>query len=439
MDVLIIFFGYTFPHLKNFSTDWQNISAIAVLILFWLLLSGRTKLYNVSRNLTYTLYLERFLSHFAVFIFCIFFLEKLITTRSIKENFWGHSIIVFIVLLLVKSSIFFLLKYARSLGINQRNTMFLGEGSSIYILKNTLENRKDYGYRIFNLNKEASYDIEKLKYFWKSNGIYSIFMSYDFANHSELQKLIFEEADRYNIKVNIVPNNIGNSISAFDLSYVETLPVLVRSKFPLDYFINYAFKRTFDILFSISVLIFIGTWLFPIIAILIYLEDKGPVFFIQKRYGYENRVFGCIKFRSMCINNEADVKTTSENDPRITKIGRFIRKTNIDEFPQFLNVLRGEMSVVGPRPHMLSVDNHYQKKIRKYSIRNKVKPGITGLAQVNGLRGDTGADMNLEMKKRILADNFYVKNWSISLDLVIILKTFILILFGNKKSQNHLK
>lgn len=136
----------------------------------------------------------------------------------------------------------------------------------------------------------------------------------------------------------------------------------------------------------------------------------------------------------MYENDGSTTKTTQENDKRVTKIGSFLRKTSLDEMPQFLNVLRGEMSVVGPRPHMLLVDDFYKLKIGRYSIRSLVKPGITGLAQVNGLRGNTG-DMEIKMKKRILADAFYVKNWSISLDLVIIFKTIFLVIGGDKNAN----
>ena len=136
----------------------------------------------------------------------------------------------------------------------------------------------------------------------------------------------------------------------------------------------------------------------------------------------------------MHVNGECTSKTTEKNDKRITKIGRFLRKTSLDEMPQFINVLKGEMSVVGPRPHMLLVDDFYKLKIGRYSIRSLVKPGVTGLAQVNGLRGDAG-DMDLEMQKRILADAFYVKNWTVSLDLVVILKTVFLIIGGAKNAK----
>ena len=136
----------------------------------------------------------------------------------------------------------------------------------------------------------------------------------------------------------------------------------------------------------------------------------------------------------MCVNGECTSKTTAENDRRITKIGKFLRKTSLDEMPQFLNVIKGDMSVVGPRPHMLLVDDFYKLKIGRYSIRSLVKPGVTGLAQVNGLRGDKG-NMDIEMKKRILADAFYVKNWTVVLDSVIIFKTVFIVIGGDKNAN----
>ena len=193
-------------------------------------------------------------------------------------------------------------------------------------------------------------------------------------------------------------------------------------------------KRTVDIILSTFILLFICSWLFPLIAILIKLDNPGSIFFLQKRYGYHDKVFSCYKFRTMYVNDDCTKQTTTANDKRITKIGRFLRKTSLDEMPQFLNVLKGEMSVVGPRPHMLLVDDFYKLKIGRYSIRSLVKPGITGLAQVNGLRGDSG-DRDIQMQKRILADAFYVKNWSLSLDFIIILKTVFLVINGDKNAN----
>lgn len=240
---------------------------------------------------------------------------------------------------------------------------------------------------------------------------------------------IYRLAALHKVKISLIPSIVKNNFFQYDLGYIEMQPVLERSKFPLDYLTNILLKRVFDIIFSVIILIFICSWLFPVIAILIKRDSKGPVFFLQKRYGFHDHVFRCIKFRTMYMN--ADSLPT---DKRVTRIGRFLRKTSLDEMPQFINVLKGEMSVVGPRPHMLLVDDFYKLKIGRYSVRSLVKPGVTGLAQVNGLRGDSG-NMDIKMQKRILADAFYVKNWSFSLDFVIILKTVFLVICGDKNAN----
>jgi putative colanic acid biosynthesis UDP-glucose lipid carrier transferase len=310
--------------------------------------------------------------------------------------------------------------------------MFLGDNDSSFILKNIIINRKDYGYKLFNF-QQNNIDINQLKDFWQENGIHTVFLPADHNLEKNLEKEIIEEAENNKVKVALIPSIIRNEFFEYDLGYVETQPILFPSKFPLSYYTNASIKRTFDILFSLFILIFIGTWLFPIISILIKLDSKGDVFFTQKRYGFHDEVFNCFKFRTMVENKDSSTKTTSENDVRITKIGKFLRKTSLDEMPQFINVFLGHMSVVGPRPHMLLVDNYYKERIGRYVVRSLVKPGITGLAQVSGLRGDTG-DMDVQMRKRILADSFYVKNWSLTLDLIIILKTIFLIIKGDKKA-----
>jgi putative colanic acid biosynthesis UDP-glucose lipid carrier transferase len=165
--------------------------------------------------------------------------------------------------------------------------------------------------------------------------------------------------------------------------------------------------------------------------LLIKLESKGPVFFKQGRPGLDEKEFFCYKFRSMKLNVTTE-KEASKNDPRVTKIGRFMRKTSIDELPQFVNVLFGEMSVVGPRPHLWSQNKSYGNKIKKYMVRHYVKPGITGLAQVKGFRGEIESDD--DMINRIKLDVFYIDNWSLILDLKIIVQTVLNILKGEKKA-----
>jgi putative colanic acid biosynthesis UDP-glucose lipid carrier transferase len=192
------------------------------------------------------------------------------------------------------------------------------------------------------------------------------------------------------------------------------------------------FKRSFDIIFSLFIIIFVFSWLYPILAILIKLESKGPVFFVQLRTGKNGEHFKCYKFRSMRVNHEANHKQATRDDQRITKTGAVLRKTSLDELPQFFNVLIGNMSIVGPRPHMLSHTEQYSQLTDKFKARHALKPGITGWAQICGYRGEVS---NAEaMLKRVDADVWYMKNWSFGLDLKIILLTFWITLKGDKNA-----
>ena len=439
LDVFVIASVFLFFFLRNndFNDDgeiWeQNLLSLILLTLFWILLSGRTKLYSIARNLTYTIYLERLITHIFLFIFGVILLAKVSNNDFLKQDRFLIAIFLFLMLFLIKSLVFFTLKYLRTLGINYRNIMFLHEDSSTELLKNILTERKDYGFKIFEYPTEEKFNAENLKKFWKDHGIHTMYLSALRFEQDE-EKDIYKLAETNKVRISLVPSIAKNNFFRYDLGYIEMQPVLVRSKFPLDYLTNITMKRTVDIILSTLILLFICSWLFPLIAILIKLDNPGSIFFLQKRYGYHDKVFSCYKFRTMYVNDDCTKQTTTANDKRITKIGRFLRKTSLDEMPQFLNVLKGEMSVVGPRPHMLLVDDFYKLKIGRYSIRSLVKPGITGLAQVNGLRGDSG-DRDMQMQKRILADAVYVKNWSLSLDFINILKTVFLVINGDKNAN----
>jgi putative colanic acid biosynthesis UDP-glucose lipid carrier transferase len=433
-SIFIFFFISRNEDLKYHKETWyQNAFSLILLFLFWVLLSGRTKIYNIPRNLTYTLFLERLLIHFISFILGVLLLGKVSKNVFFNSDIYWLSFYLFIFIFLAKSLIYFTIKYFRSLGINYRNIMFLGDNDSTEILKNIFKDRKDYGYRIFEYDNtgNTTHDIVD---FWKKNGIHTLFFSTENSYSEGVETEIFKLAEDNKVHISLIPSITQNDFFLYDLAYIQTQPILNQARYPLDYYSNFLMKRTFDIFFSIFVLGFICSWLFPIIAILIRVSSKGPVFFFQKRYGFHEEVFSCIKFRTMVVNDESTTSTTRENDTRITKVGKFLRKTSLDELPQFINVLKGEMSVVGPRPHMLAVDNYYKPKIGRYSLRSMVNPGITGLAQVSGLRGDSG-DVEVEMKKRVLADAFYVKNWSFVLDLVIILKTILLVIGGDKNAK----
>jgi len=187
-------------------------------------------------------------------------------------------------------------------------------------------------------------------------------------------------------------------------------------------------KRIFDIILSSTVVVLILSWIYPLLFILIKLESKGPVIFVQKRSGLDGNAFSCYKFRSMIGNYDSDILPTFKNDPRVTKTGTIIRRFNLDEFPQFINVLKGDMSIVGPRPHMLSETNNFSKMSSDFYKRHKVKPGITGLAQINGCRGVIN-NYN-DLSNRIKYDLFYIKKASFRYDLIIVYKTFLKMLCG---------
>jgi putative colanic acid biosynthesis UDP-glucose lipid carrier transferase len=192
---------------------------------------------------------------------------------------------------------------------------------------------------------------------------------------------------------------------------------------PLDIPINRAIKRSFDILISFVSIVGILSWSLPLLALLIKIDSRGPVFFLQKRTKRNGGFFTCIKLRTMIVNAEADKLPASEADERITGLGRFLRNHYLDELPQFFNVIWGDMSVIGPRPHMVMEDIKYEKMLESYRIRHAVKPGITGLAQVMGLVGPT--DTLQKMKDRVLLDISYINNWSCRLDFKIIYRTLL--------------
>jgi putative colanic acid biosynthesis UDP-glucose lipid carrier transferase len=190
-------------------------------------------------------------------------------------------------------------------------------------------------------------------------------------------------------------------------------------------------KRALDVAVSLFAIVFILSWLYPLLAILIKVTSKGPVLFMQLRHGLNNEPFYCYKFRTMVANKDADVKQATKGDSRITPIGRFLRASSIDELPQLFNVLRGDMAIVGPRPHAIPMNLEFAKNIDNFMYRHQVKPGITGLAQIKGYRGEI-RDFH-DIYGRFRFDLFYVKNWCLLFDIKIILNTFTALVF---KSDN---
>ena len=245
-------------------------------------------------------------------------------------------------------------------------------------------------------------------------------------------KELIELCDKKMIRIYYVPDIIYKEFKNSRMKEFGDIYILQQYNEPLYDLRNRIMKRIFDICFSLT---FLCT-LFPIILLIVAIISKitmpGPLFFKKKRTGYDGKDFYCYKFRSMKINKEADTLQAVKDDPRVTKWGRFIRHTNIDELPQFINVLKGDMSLVGPRPHMLAHTDYYSSLISDYMIRHYVKPGITGWAQTHGERGETKTVD--DMKRRVKRDIWYIEHWSFWLDIQIICKTVIDMACGDKKA-----
>lgn len=264
-------------------------------------------------------------------------------------------------------------------------------------------------------------------------GIHDVFII-NTADINSYSKELIVEANHNCVQINFISPSITEPYYGNTKNKIlgANLPIIRSHEDSLSNIDNRLKKRLMDIIISGLVIVFILSWLVPIIGLLIKIQSPGPIFFKQPRSGRNNETFNCLKFRSMLVNAESNKEQATKNDKRITGIGRFLRKTNLDEFPQFINVFKGQMTIVGPRPHMLSHTEHYSKLFQHYMVRHFVKPGITGWAQVNGFRGET-KESDL-MAKRVEYDLEYISKWSVMLDFKIIFMTAWNMLRGEKNA-----
>ncbi|MGB4844905.1 MAG: undecaprenyl-phosphate glucose phosphotransferase [Ferruginibacter sp.] len=264
----------------------------------------------------------------------------------------------------------------------------------------------------------------------KELDIQEIFSTITPEQNNEIYNLMFQ-SEKECIRFKIVPNLSVFITRDVHIEYFGELPILSLRGEPLDDVGNRIKKRVLDITVSFFVIVFILSWLIPILGLIILLESRGPVFFSQLRTGKNKKTFRCLKFRSMKFNKDADVKQATRDDARVTKVGKFIRRTSLDEFPQFINVFKGDMSLVGPRPHMVKHTTDYSQVVDDYMVRQFLKPGITGWAQINGYRGEiTNTE---QIKMRVNKDLWYLENWSLWLDIQIL---FLTIYHICKQSKN---
>ncbi|MCF6214200.1 MAG: undecaprenyl-phosphate glucose phosphotransferase [Flavobacteriaceae bacterium] len=404
----------------------------------WLIIAYMSDFYNTYRFTGLTKLIARLVIQYIVF-FLAYFSFYAITQQSFNVVLHIKIFTVLLIgLLIVRFFFYFSLRAYRKHGGNFRKVVIIGNSSNDKTLKDFFMTRSEYGYKFMGFfsdkpsdNKKYMGDFNQSFDFILDNSIDEIYCSLTEISKNKIIEFIKFSEDNYKT-LKFIPKAEETLRREVNLEYYDYIPLLTLRKNPLSKPIESIIKRSFDILFSLLVIVLIMSWLTPILWVLIKMESRGPLFFTQIREGLNGKQFYCYKFRSMYQNELENVIQTKKNDQRITFMGKFIRKTSIDELPQFINVFLGSMSVVGPRPHMLTQGKKFKEIVDKYAVRHFVKPGITGLAQVKGFRGEINSKADIQ--NRVKYDLFYIENWSLLLDLKIIVLTLFNTVKGEEKA-----
>ncbi|WP_435414257.1 undecaprenyl-phosphate glucose phosphotransferase [Polaribacter aestuariivivens] len=435
LDVFLIFFVLFVIKDKNY----LNYTFLTFIILFWLITSYFFGFYKVYRHTSALRIFTLLGKQFLIFTLGYFAYFGIFREGEVVNNQFLVLSTILLTITIIKLSSFLILKKYRSLGNNFRTTIVLGYDDSAKKVIKIFNSKANLGYRYLGFFSDKEHKLSnylgKLKTVFKyveENNVDEIYCSLTVLSSNqikEINKFVLEKG----ILLKLIPNS--NELYSKNQTvefYDDTLMVLNVKKLPFEFTENFYIKRVFDICFSLFVCVFLLSWLMPILWILVKLESKGPLIFKQKREGINGDEFVCYKFRSMKVNEQSDKIHATKNDVRVTRVGAFLRKTSMDELPQFINVLFGDMSVVGPRPHLESLSLEYQKNVDDYLKRHIVKPGITGLAQISGYRGEI--KKRSDIKNRVRLDIFYIENWSFFLDIKIIIQTVLNVFKGEEKA-----
>lgn len=407
----------------------------------WIIISSLLNRIKVGRSLLIFEEIKKSLALVIIHFLLISAIFQFFNHFNLQDGYIlaNYSILLFLVIITRSTLILTLKKYRRS-GYNYKNVIIVGNGRMSWELHKLILSNPSFGYKyhgVFSEKDEYSLDVNYVGEvssvfdYCVKNNINEIFCTIPLSKKNLINELM-QFADNNLIRFRIIPDLGEFSNRNVEIGFMDKLPIITTRKEPLEKTINRITKRTFDIFFSILIILFLFPFIFPVLALLIRLSSRGPILFKQLRSGKNNSHFYCYKFRTMKVNQESDKMQAEKNDTRITKVGKLMRKTNLDELPQFFNVLKGEMSVVGPRPHMIYHTKQYSKIINKYMVRHFVKPGITGWAQVNGYRGNT--ENNYLMEKRVEYDMWYLENWNLILDIKIVLLTVFNTFKGEKNA-----
>ena len=423
----LVSFYYKYP---NLSADSNFLAQFLYINLFWSITISIFRVHEIDRGLRFEQVLGMLFRAYGLFsilliTFLYFFDQYFIPVFhfELKIFIWG------LVFLLWRSLAAYIINFIRRRGMNYRKVIIVGNGIPAREMMKYFNKHPEMGYKLKGVfcdethildPQQVTGRVSEAKAYVQEKKIDEIYCSLSGLEAEQVADLM-NFADNNLVRFKVVPDFRGFLSRKVKIDFYDLVPVLSMRREPLQNSFNRIIKRTFDIIFSLLVILLVFPFALLIIAPLIKLSSRGPIFFKQLRSGRNNEEFYCYKFRTMHVNDQADSLQAKKGDTRITAIGAFLRKTSLDELPQFYNALIGNMSVVGPRPHMLRHTEEYSKLIDKFMVRQLVKPGVTGWAQVHGYRGDT-RDSSL-MEKRVEYDVWYLENWSIILDIKIVVIT----------------
>ncbi|MFY0608243.1 MAG: undecaprenyl-phosphate glucose phosphotransferase [Cyclobacteriaceae bacterium] len=433
--------GFVIAYLFKFGDlviGYHYYSLLFGLNTLWLLTFFSAKLHRVNREDGLIQQLNQLLTALVLNLAIIFALWFIFTPDYLSRQQLFFTYIIFTSnSILWRAFWYFLVRYYRAKGYNYRRLVVVGHSEISSKLVKYFQQNPTFGYKFlgyFDSKKSTSEtlgNLNDLENYVLTNRVDFIYAYLPSLLPSQMKRLM-DFAENHMVKVKILSQYTSLGYQNLNIQNYGNIPVINITAIPLDHKINQIVKRSFDIIFSGFVIITIISWLVPLVGILIKLESSGPIFFRQERTGLGDKKFSILKFRTMRVHDDSKVKQATRNDSRITRLGGILRRTSIDEFPQFINVFQGDMSVVGPRPHAVKHNEEFKKKIDRFVQRHAMKPGITGLAQAKGFRGETNTFNDISGRVRL--DRFYVKNWSIFLDFKIILLTIISILKGSDKA-----
>jgi len=442
-DFLILNFLFiiTYLYFRNFEPATLQTRAVVFYLyinLAWIISISIFKPYKTDRQTGKKYILFTYLKS-VIFLLPLFLLYFQVLSFDYLSRLQVKLLFpVYLLALLVwRFSLYYFFILYRKAGYNYRNVIVVGSNETANELKNFFMQNIWAGYRFkgfFTFEESNRKDVvgtyQDIENYVVNNQIDEIYLISNNVDES-IFKIISTIVSKHAVKIRIVPYVSNFMFLSVKLVNYDSIPVLTFQRGPLGYWYNRFFKWLFDVVFSLIIIIVVLSWLIPLVAIVnLFSGDRGDLFFTQKRTGMDNKPFNLIKFRTMKKNEVANKKQAGKDDERITKVGSLLRKNSIDEMLQFFNVLVGNMSVVGPRPHMLSHTDEYKEMVKQFMVRHTVKPGLTGYAQVNGYRGEI--KKTRDIKQRIKMDLFYIENWSFSLDMKIIALTIINLLKGDK-------